>query len=363
MVGFPRSGTTLLRVMLDRHPRLAVPPESHFVVFAPRWLLSRSPALAIRHVLAHPRFRAWGLDPGHVRCLVTEARPRTYNEVVRAVFAAYAASQDKPRWGDKTPLYVKHMGTLAREFPDARFVHVIRDGREAAASVAEQDWGEPSAVAAAYGWRRAVGAGRRAGARLGPDRYLEVRLEDLVARPEATLQRVCRFLDEPYAPEMLEYHRDTARREPWASPTSMHRHVLRPPTPGLRDWRVGQSPTQQRAVEAACRRRLAELGYPAPPASLAATVAAWSRWVAVLPTLAASAIRARLWNLAPGAWSALVARRHGVAGGSLPAVLAPRSGQAPHPEGVQGGEGHVGGHDAAQPEGAGPQGVQHEADG
>src|SRR4051794_27962840 len=123
VVGCSRSGTTLLRALLDAHPLLAVPPESHFAV-APR----------LRRLGRDPWFRLWGIEPPDLRGLDVA-------DAVRAVFAAYAAAQGKPRYADKTPHYVSHLPLLAERFPEARFVHVVRDGRDVALSLLEVPWG------------------------------------------------------------------------------------------------------------------------------------------------------------------------------------------------------------------------------
>lgn len=299
IVGCPRSGTTLVRVMLDCHPNLAIPGESHFVVglAGRRFRLARRPRVAVERILAHHRFERWGLAPTAVREQVARTNPRTYAEAVRAVFEAYAASHGKPRWGDKTPGYVTRIRLLARLFPDAQFVHVIRDGRAVAASVAEMHFGPGDPVSAGFWWRKRVAAGLRDGRRLGPGRYLEVRLEDLIADPEATLRRVLAFLGEEWSPAVLDYR---ARAEAFLARASgrpaarIHRHLIRPPTPGLRDWQAGLSAAERRLVPAACGWPLVELGYVPAPAGYLERAAARLRWAASLPPQVPEAVALRL---------------------------------------------------------------------
>ena len=227
IVGCPRSGTTLLRRTDD-----------------------------LEAILAYSTFPRMNLEPEEVRRRVREAAPRDYAALVRLVMGMYAEQQGKPRWGDKTPRYVDHVALLARWLPDALFVHVIRDGRDVAASLRESS-GSPIASAALF-WRRRVELGRRAGSRLGPSRYLETRLEDLVAAPEAELTRICRHLGEEFHPSML-----TGGRELDAAALSYReRHLRSPPTPGLRDWRAGLTAVEQRQAEEVCRPLLLRLGYP-----------------------------------------------------------------------------------------------------
>lgn len=262
--------------MLNGHPRLALPRESHFITeLTPRRPDRPPDPELLERILEHPMFARWGADAATVRVAVGRADPSTYAELIDAVFRAYAQAQGRPRWGDKTPRYVVHIPLLARLFPGAQFVHVIRDGREVATSVAEQSWGARTGTMGALWWRRHVAIGIRHGRRLGPGRYRELRLEDLVAAPERALRGLCEFLDEAYAPEMLEYPARIAVSRSQLGPDT--RHLLEPPTSALRDWRAGLTLWQQRSVTAVCRPLLTELGYPAPhvdPAGLACAHAA-----------------------------------------------------------------------------------------
>jgi hypothetical protein len=294
VVGCPRSGTTLVREILDGHPRLAVIDETHFVLgLAPRRWANRRPA-TLDDVLRHHRLPFWDVDPEALRAEVLAAGPvpERFPDFVDAVLSAYARLQGKARWGDKTPGYVEHIDRLAGWFPDARFVHVVRDGRHVAASLAERSWGSRTAVSGAFWWVRKVRAGRRAGERLGPERYLEVRLEDLVAEPEVWVERLCTFLGEAYDPSLLRYHERVAgsgRPLP-----EQERHLVLPPTAGLRDWRARLSDADAAAVEAVCSRALAELGYPPAPRTAVALARAAAIRARDLALTGARDVRTRL---------------------------------------------------------------------
>jgi hypothetical protein len=273
--------------MLDSHPRLAIPGPSHFIVRLSyrRLRLMHRPDLALERVLAHPRFIAWGLDAEQVREFVAQRRPETFPDVVSAVFGAYAAERGKARGGDKTPGYVHFIPVLRRLFPGAKVIHVIRDGRESAASIAEQVWWPGGPISAAFWWRGYVRAGRRDGARLGAD-YHEVRLHALIADPQAELKKVCALLQEDYDPAMLEYPA-TARGRLGRGPDEPMppdlRHLEEPPTPGLRDWRAGLSPATVAAVEAACYPVLRDLGFEVSRPRLAIRLYARMRWLGDMP--------------------------------------------------------------------------------
>jgi hypothetical protein len=199
------------------------------------------------------------------------------------VFAAYAESRGKPRWGDKTPGYVTHLPQLSRLFPDAQFVHVVRDGRAVAVSLGERPWGPASAIAGAFWWRTKAGRGRRDGRALPSDRYLEVRHEDLLADPAAELARVCAFLGAEYSPEMLEY-RDRVELADEPDDPAGTRHLRKEPTAGLRDWTAGRSPREVDAIGSVCAPLLREFGYEAPRRTARGLAWAWAVRVRDFPS-------------------------------------------------------------------------------
>jgi hypothetical protein len=209
VIGCPRSGTTLLRVMLNAHPRIAIPPETRFLIPAylqrRRFGALRSPEQRDRladFVLTRPasRFSRLGVPAEDVRAAMDKAP--SLGAALAAPFAAYAERFGKARWGDKRPFYYSFVDELERLFPDAQFVHVVRDGRACVASLKRPPF-DYSSERAMVTWLNAVHSCRAAAHRLGPQRCHEVRYEDLVAEPERVLRALCAFLDEDFDPAML----------------------------------------------------------------------------------------------------------------------------------------------------------------
>ena len=262
VLGVRRSGTTLLRVMLDRNPMLAVPDESYFVPqLARRHRSPVDPASFLDDLRRLPTLVEWSLSPDAVAERLDGGM--STGEAVAAVFQAYAAERPKPRWGDKTPLYMQYLPVLESLFPTALYVHLIRDGRDAAVSflsvpegIMTTGWGHPrDAAGFACQWATEVGAARALGRRVG-DRYLEVRYETLVAAPAEELRRVCGFAGLAYDEAMLGYvgETDSARKE--------HQQRLNePPRVGVRDWRTEMARPDREAFEAVAGDLLHELGY------------------------------------------------------------------------------------------------------
>ena len=263
VLGVRRSGTTLLRVMLDRNPELAVPDESYFVPqLARRHRTPVDPAAFLDDLRRLPTLVDWGLSPASVQARL---RPgMTTDDAIAAVFAAYAAERGKARWGDKTPLYMQHLDLLERLFPDARFVHLIRDGRDAAlsflsvqAGLMTEGWGHPrDAAGFACQWATEVASARELGARVGGQRYRELRYEALVADPEGELRAVCAFAGLEYDPAMLDYvgQTDSARK-------AHQQRLNEPPRQNVRKWRTEMSESDRHAFEEVAGALLAELGY------------------------------------------------------------------------------------------------------
>jgi hypothetical protein len=304
VLGVRRSGTTLLRVMLDRNPALAVPDESYFVPqLARRHRGTVDPASFVDDLRRLPTLVEWGLSPEVIARRLRAGM--TTGEAISAVFAAYAAERGKPRWGDKTPLYMQHLPLLERLFPEARFVHLVRDGRDAAlsflsvpAGIMTAGWGHPrDAAGFASQWVTDVRAARDLAARVGRGRYLELRYEALVADPPTEVHRVCVFAGLDYDDEMLGYvgRTDSARKE--------HQQRLNePPRVGVRDWRTEMAADDRAAFEAVAGDLLDELGYEVSERGHdGRRLAAYRAKTATWRTVGALTQRSPLWR-----------RRHGV---------------------------------------------------
>jgi hypothetical protein len=285
VLGVSRSGTTLLKEMLDSHSALAIPTESYFV---PQLLDRHRRDFDVDVFLADvgrlERIREWGVSPE----LVREQLPTdpTVEAAIRAMYRAYAELRRKSRYGDKTPSYMQRLDALEQVFPDAQYVHLIRDGRDAGLSFLAMrrrpafNPARPRGIGAfASQWRLEIEAARRLGRRTGPERYFELKYEDLVAEPESHLRRVCEFLGLAFEPEMLAYHERID-----ATQLRDHPRLAEPPRKGVRSWRRELPTADAEVFEAVAGDLLAELGYerafpnPSPAAQARAALAdSWFR--------------------------------------------------------------------------------------
>src|SRR5215212_5178192 len=194
VVGAARSGTTLLRMMLDAHPQLAVPFETQLLpeLIDAAKQPDATPQSLAELLVNHRRFGDFGLDPDEMRAAFTSIQPFDLAEAIRSFYRAYAEKQGKPRWGDKSPGYALHIRQIGRLLPEAHFVHLIRDGRDVRLSQLARGTNPPSAFKHARRWKRRVNTARRQGRAVG--RYMELRYEDLILDTESQLRRICAFV-------------------------------------------------------------------------------------------------------------------------------------------------------------------------
>jgi Sulfotransferase family len=256
LLGHDRSGTTMLRLILDRGD-VAIPPESMFLLDVGD---GKPPQEVLREIWSHPRVQLWGLPAEPPAIPAGLGREDAYRFALSAPFVAYAAREGKTRWGDKTPAYISHIDRLAAIWPDAHFVVLVRDGRDVALSVTKVPFGPNNVWAAARSWSGAIRHGREAAERY-PERVLTVRYEDFVADPEHELVTLCSFLQLGYDPDMLAIERSD-RAKVVEDQTSWFTNVWAPiTTDAVGKWRAELTPQQQQVFESVAGNELRELGY------------------------------------------------------------------------------------------------------
>lgn len=268
VVGCGRSGTTLLRAILDSHPDMAVPAETRFVVT----LLARRRRYEAGDGFDTSRFigdleRRGGL--GQLQLPADEVRrslagdpPPDTPGALRRVFELHARLKSKSRYGNKTPVHVLSLPVISAAFPESRILHVIRDGRDVALSYLDTDLGPVTVEGCAARWVRWVGRGRAAGRELDPIRYREVRYEALVEEPEATVREVCEYVGLSFEEEMLRYFDRADSLLVGIRRPEYFQSLRLPPTPGIRDWRRQMAARDVAAFEAIAGSLLDELAYP-----------------------------------------------------------------------------------------------------
>jgi Sulfotransferase family len=281
IVGVPRSGTTLLRFMLDSHPSLAIPPETGFLALPLKWFRMVAPRETLFRVVTRLPLKSgpwqdFGLDAPEFRQRLRQIEPFDLGEGLRTFYRLYAEKQNKPRYGDKTPLYCKHLQAIETLLPEAHFVHIIRDGRDVALSLRTMSFAPAQDIPTlALYWRKLIENARRAGRHCRA--YMEVRYEALVEDPPAVLHSVCSFLKLDFDSAMLRYWERTAERLREHKASSrikgrlavtheqrlfQHRLALKvPQVDRILDWKNKMTPAERAQFLHCAGEMLEELGY------------------------------------------------------------------------------------------------------
>jgi hypothetical protein len=301
LVGCWRSGTTLLRSVFDSHPLVAVPDETNLLPPVLDRFAGGGFDLAAYVEVARstPRWPTWGPDDALAAAIAADP-PGTTADAVRLTFRAYAEQHGKPRYADKTPRHVMDIDRIAALLPEARFVHLVRDGRDVAMAIRDASFGPGSIDEAALHWRSRVLTGHRAGVVLGPARYMEVTYEALVDDPSATIGAVCTFIDLPFDEAMLDHTESARALISGTTDAGSHTSLAEPIRKGVRDWRRDMTPAEVARFDLLAGDALDELGYER--GSRAPSVAARVDVVARRARLAALRTYRRARGLNSGSW-------------------------------------------------------------
>lgn len=270
IVGAPRSGTTMLQFRLRNHPRISFPTgESHFIIpiclradaFGDLTKLSN-----VRGALdaMYRRNKGFFEEELHgmklnIDSLSEELHAEGRDSIPRLIsglFEKNAQGEGKARWGDKTPYYVMHITKLLEWFPDAQIVHLIRDGRDVALSLfaRRHDFQTYNAAFAAEYWESYVERGQKLGKTLSSNQYFELRYEDLLSNPDASMRRLCEYLGESYSEELFT---TTATDTPGQTPL-VHQPIK---AENSGKWRTQMTPWQIRVFTSVAGKTLEKNGY------------------------------------------------------------------------------------------------------
>ena len=266
VVGCPRSGTTMLQLMLHAHSRIALPPETRFLLAAWQQRADfgdlNDPASrrnVADFIVTSAQFNDLGLDTEQVVDAIV-AGPPTLGSAFGIVFRMYSERFGKPRWGDKRPMYLRHLPTILRLFPDAQIINIMRDGRDCVASLKETPWKPDEFDTLLDYWKKSAEASLTAARVYPKDVYHQVRYEDLVADPEPHLRGICAFLEEEYEPAMTKPNELASVAVPEYKTWHTLTHQA-PTTERVASWRKRLTDDEVRQCEAAFGELLPRFGY------------------------------------------------------------------------------------------------------
>jgi hypothetical protein len=256
-MGAMGSGTTLLRLVLDSHENIAIPPETGFMRAYDAQLYTPFKASG----------KGWSRRLGWKQAELDELLRELYDRL----FMRYAEKHGKRRWGEKTPLHTWHIDDMARLFPDAQFVGVIR---HPSASVASNMRRFHLALGrTGTHWARYTGEIVRQAARLG-DRFVLLRYEDLVLDPEPVLRELLEWLGEPWSDAVLQHHAVQGERKGRKRVEGKSRRDEPIDVSRVAKWKSELPRPQQKWLTERLARRAEFFGYamdePAPVAPMSA---------------------------------------------------------------------------------------------
>jgi hypothetical protein len=272
IIGTERSGSNLLRLVLDAHSQIAIPHPPHLMRYLgpllPRYgdladernrrvLVRDATTLLNRHI--HP----W---PHRIdaELVLAAAGPNLFS-IVAAIYDQFRITEGKARWGCKSTFMVDHVAEVRAQYPDARFVWLVRDARDVACSSKRAVFNPCHPYLTALLWRRQQERALATRESFGHRAIHLLRYEDLVSRPELEVRRLCSFVGVPYEPAMLEHHRSTAAQET-ASLSESWRNAGRPiGVHSVGRYASGLTARERHQVEAVAGDLMRRLGYQVDP--------------------------------------------------------------------------------------------------
>ena len=265
IIGAGRSGTTLLRLILMGHSRLHIPPESWFIEDLVRELPLAGPLSAEQTsraadlVISHRRWEDFSIPSDCFRRQVEHLKEPTLREIVDMIYSAELNKIGKPRFGDKSPTYFRIVPELISLYSGAKFIHLIRDGRDVAISCIDARW--TRYYERNFLWLQAM---KYRDIHRGTDyssRILEIRYEDLVRETDSTVMRICAFLGERFENGMLTWQRHVESTIP-ARELHVHERIRgNVDTQNVAIWKERLSAFECFSMEACMRDPLERLGY------------------------------------------------------------------------------------------------------
>ena len=272
IVGSGRSGTTLLRLILDSHTDMAISDESEFLACFSRY----------RHIQVHAKEQInrvvddlihffMEMYPGEqnqywlnlIRRFQDEiiVSSASIVEILQSVYCVFIRESGKPIWGDNTPQYLFLIPFLKTLFPNIKIIHLIRDGRDVHLSMANLPWGPNNITMSAHYWKHVMNTGEQY-KQSHQGSWMDVRYEDLLQEPATCLSQICRFLDVTYEPSMLDFYKTAEEKLPEHLLKTQFQKTTSPIDPkNSYKWKKRLNPDEVRIFERIAGKELAQFGY------------------------------------------------------------------------------------------------------
>jgi len=216
IVGVQRSGTTLLRLILNAHSEIAIPEEARFLTpilkkdCSDKHYSGSELRTLIQYLKNNSQFALWNFDSNAFFEDLENKDRVSVKYLIEQMFRSYCDKEGKRVWGDKS-LFFGSIDILHELFPNARFIHVIRDGRDVFDSWRKMDKTKNNPAVMALDWLLKEKSINKSFAQVPEANKLTVRYEDLLEQPESTVKSLSQFLGIEYEPDMLEFYNSSQR--------------------------------------------------------------------------------------------------------------------------------------------------------
>lgn len=256
IVGCGRSGTSLLRTMLNHHPQIAIPLESLFIIDYLRAPKEVSLNTLKKLIIHEPEIEEWGLrlTSRHV------GRCKSRKELIDKINILYMEKNKKIIWGQKTPRFIRYWKLLKKTYPRSKFIHLIRDPRANVNSLIKSNVHFSNCLYASKRWNMDVSCGLEMKKKYPKD-VLEVKYSDLINNPKKELLRVCKFLGINYNSKIMRYS-NTGHKEYLPYFNKIHRYLNRKPDTTLIDkWKKELLMKEIEVIESINQNLMKRLGF------------------------------------------------------------------------------------------------------
>ncbi len=274
IVGRPRSGTTLLRTLFDAHPNVNIPSESQFIIdLYPKYgkitnWTEKTIISFYNDLLTQWLFDTWAMDYQELKANLLKCKgENTYSTITKVVYSQYVSFFKKDKilfFGDKNPGYTIYTKRLLKIFPEAKFIHIVRDYRDNFVSIKNVDFELPAPALVVQKWKYFFNKFNK-DSEIKPDAYYVLKYEDLVTDPELQLKKLCKFLELKYDNKVLNFYEKKEEALKTYSPKFMHKYqsslMQKINTNKIGVWKTQLSPWQIRLMDATVGKTGSEAGY------------------------------------------------------------------------------------------------------